>query len=133
MYTSHDILAFNIIYMIKFDFKCTLKSFCLLFIFIETHIINIIYIVIVYLRIIVPVCLIFRNIIFLLMSVNFFLSCRLMPAVISRPDFRIFRNKVSQDLIFIWWISRSMDETSLFGSILQMIYISFSALDRLIS
>ena len=58
----------------------------------------------------------------------FFLSCRLMLAVLSRPSFRILRTEVSQDLTSIWWMSRAMNDKSWFGYILWMIYIPFSVL-----
>ena len=57
-----------------------------------------------------------------------FLDFRLLPAVFSMPTFSGLSNKVSQDLTFIWWMSRAMDKTSEFQSILWMIYITFSEL-----
>ena len=68
------------------------------------------------------------NRIVLLMSAAFFRTCRLMSTLLSRPYFRIISIKFSWDLTFIWWMYRDMDETSLFGSILWMIYITFSTL-----
>ena len=97
--------------------------------FINIYIINIIYIVLTDFRINVFMlfsyssysiilihddlinCII-NNIIVLFLSVNFIFSWGVMPVVLSRPTFRIPRTKVSQDLTFIWWISRSMDETN---------------------
>ena len=49
---------------------------------------------------------------FLFMSSETFLGCSLLHVVFSRPAFRILKNKVTQDLKFIWWMFRAMDETS---------------------
>ena len=55
-----------------------------------------------------------------------FSSCGIMPAVLSRPDFRIFRTKFSQDLAVIWWIIEVMDDTIVFVYNPGMLYIPFS-------
>ena len=49
------------------------------------------------------------NSIYLLLSFKYYLGCRLLTAVFSRPDFRVLCTKVSQDLVFIWSMSRAMD------------------------
>ena len=69
-----------------------------------------------------------NNIIILLLSVKFIFSCGFMNAVLNRLAFLILRTKVSQDLTFIWWMPRAMDETIVFGSIIWMIYKHFSVL-----
>ena len=71
---------------------------------------------------------IFNNSIVLFMPVNFIYVFGIMPAVLSRPNFIILRTKVSQDLAFVWWMTRAMYETYGFRSILRMIYISLPAL-----
>ena len=68
--------------------------------------------------------------VFILLSSNMFLSCRLLHAILSRTDFIILSTKVSQDLILIWWMSRAMDKKRYFWSIIRMIYIPFYALAR---
>ena len=68
---------------------------------------------------------------FLLMFSKLFLKCRLLPVVLSRPGFVVLITKVTQDLTLFWWIYRYMNKTNSFWSILQMIYIPFSALSRI--
>ena len=72
--------------------------------------------------------LIMNNSIVLLIYTNFFLSCRLIPTVLSGTDIRILRTEVSQYLTFTWWMSSAMDETSEFGYVLRIVYIPFPAL-----
>ena len=110
-YISHTILVFDIIRVFKFSFKHTLTPFCLLFIVIKNHTVNMIYIILIELRFNIFMCFSFRtyfiiflkedfihctidNIIILLLSGKLFSSCRIMPAVLSRPSFRIIRTKV---------------------------------------
>ena len=57
-----------------------------------------------------------------------FSCCRLLPAVFSRPSFIVLIKKVTQDLKFIWLMSRAMDRATYFRSILRMVYTPFSAL-----
>ena len=64
------------------------------------------------------------------MSENMFPNFRLTPTVLSRTAPRIIRTEVYEYLTFIWWMSRDIDDTSKFGSILWMIYIPFNALAR---
>ena len=69
-----------------------------------------------------------KNIIVLLMSIKNISSCGIMSTVLSMTAFRIPRIKSFQEQASIWLISRAMDDTSVFGSILRMIYIPSSAL-----
>ena len=150
MYASHNILDFNIICIFDFAFNRTVTSFCLLFFFIKTHILNIIYIVLIDFRINVLLCFSFstyfiillkdylihcmiNKIIVLFLSVKFIYICGIIPTVLSRNSFRILISKVSQDLALIWWMTSFMDKTSVFGSILWMIYIPSSALSRVLT
>ena len=45
MHTIHTILDLNVIFFFEFALKRTLTSFCIFFLFVKTHIINLIYIV----------------------------------------------------------------------------------------
>ena len=69
MYTSHNIMAFNIIYIFKISFKGTLISF---FLFIKTHIINLIYIIFIDFRFGVLVCCFY--------TLYFMFSCRMISS-----------------------------------------------------
>ena len=62
------------------------------------------------------------------MSVKLISIRGIMSAVLSRPCFRILRTKFPQYLSFIIFIPGYMDETSLFASILWMVYMPSSAL-----
>ena len=99
-------------------FKRMLTSFCIFFLFIKTHIINLVYIVLINFNINVFMCFSFstyfivllwddliycmiNNSIFLFLTVKFIFSCGVITAVLSRLDFIILRTKFSQDLAFI--------------------------------
>ena len=66
--------------------------------------------------------------IFLFLYSKTFLGFSILPVVFSRPYFSVLSTKVSQDLTCLWLMSRTMDETSKFWSIPEMIYITFSVL-----
>ena len=129
----------------KFAFKRELRSLYTLFLVIKTHITNLVYIIIINIIFNILMCFSFstnfinflqddimhcmiNNSIVLFLSVKYPFSCGVIPVVCSRPDFRILSTKVSQHLALISWIPGAMDNTSLFGSILRMIYIPFPVL-----
>ena len=64
---------------------------------------------------------------FLLLTVKYLFGCGVMTTVLIRPNFRILRTKVSQDLLLIRWIPAATYETNGLGSIIWMIYIPFFA------
>ena len=150
MYTSHTILDFNFIYIFHLFFKRSPTSFCIFFLIINNNIVNMIYIILIYLRLnfscasASSLTLIFyhRGISFtewLTISLYFFLgvkfisSFRIVPVVLIRPAFRILRTKVTQDLELIWRMHKAMDNKSVFGSNPMTIYIPFSVLDSTIT
>ena len=60
MYTSHTITYFNLKCTFEFAFKRTLTSFSLFFLVIKTHIVNMIWIVLIDLRFNIFMCFLFR-------------------------------------------------------------------------
>ena len=70
----------------------------------------------------------YNNIIVLFLTVKFISNCGIVPAVLSMPNLRILRTKISQDLAFIWWLPGAMYDTCGFGYIIQTIYTSFTTL-----
>ena len=143
-------MDFNIIFVFEFSFKLTLTSFSLFLISIKTYIINLKYITLINTRINIFMCFslstyfiifqqdnlihcIINNTTVILLSVKFTSSHGIISAVLSRPDFRKLRSIVSQDISSIWGIPRAMDETSVFGSIIWMIYIPFPTIYRVLT
>ena len=74
-----------------------------------------------------------NNIIILLLNGTICVSCGVITAVLGRSASRILWTKVFQDLGFFWWIPRAMDDTSMFLSILCMIYIPFFVLGSVLT
>ena len=70
-----------------------------------------------------------NNSIIPLIYVKFISVCMNLPTVLSRPTFIILITKVSQDLAFVLWMPRAIDDTCGFGFILRMIYIFSPVLD----
>ena len=147
MYTSNNIMDFSIIFVFNFSFKLTLTSFSLFLISIKTHIKNLKHITLINTGINIFMCFSLRTyfIIFqqdnlfhciisntnvILLSVKLTSSHGIIYAVLSRPDFRKLRSIVSQDISSIWWIPRAMDDASVFGSIIWMIYTTFPTISR---
>ena len=115
MYTGHNILDFNPIFIFDFASKLMLTSLFILFLFIKTNIFNLVYIVIIDIRLNIFMwfrfstyfiiflqndlihCMI-NNIIVLLLFVTFISSCGIMPTVLRRPDFKTNRNKYPKTL-----------------------------------
>ena len=67
-----------------------------------------------------------NNGVVIFLYVKFLYVFKILPVVPSRPTFIILKTKVSQDIGCVRWIPGDMDDTCGFGSILRMIYISFS-------
>ena len=145
MYKSHTVLDLNLIYIFEFELKHSLTSFNIFFFVIKTHIINLIYIVLIKIRLNIFMCFLFstyfiiflqekwihcffNNSIVLFLPVKYISVLRIVSAVIIMPNFSILRDKVSQDLVFIWWIHSTMYGACGFGSILWIIYAYFTAL-----
>ena len=110
MYTSNTNLDFNIIWIFEFPFKHTLTSFCLFFIIIKTHTINLIQLVLIKTRFNDFMCFLFsnyfltslqeyfinrtvKNIIILFLPAKFISVFGIATAVLIRPDFIILRKK----------------------------------------
>ena len=146
MYISHNTLDFNNIFVLKFAFKLKLKSLKFFFCIIKNHIIDLIHLVIIKIRFNIFIwfppntyfsvslqeyiinCNVNKRII-LLMTVKFISVFGIVPAVLSRPTFSIFRTKVSQDLALIWWMPGAMDEPYGFGLTIQVVYTYFTGID----
>ena len=146
MYISHTTLYFNNIFILKFAFKLTLKSFKFFFCIINTHIIDLIHLVLIKIRFNIFIwfppntyfsvslheyiinCTVNKRII-LLMTVKFISVCGIVSVVLSRPTFNILRTKVSQDLALIWRMPGAMDKPYGFGITIQVVYIYFTGID----
>ena len=70
------------------------------------------------------------NIIVLLLFSKLLIECRLLPTFLSTPYFGILKPKITQNLIFIWWISIAINNVGLFWLIPRMIYIPLLVLYR---
>ena len=118
MYTSLKITDFNLICIFEFAFKHMLTPFYILFLVLKTRIVNLINVVTIIIRFNIFMCFLFcayfniflqedfihflfNNSIVILLPVNFFNACRVVPTVIIRPNFGIIRTKVSQELALI--------------------------------
>ena len=145
MYTSHIILDWNLICIFDFAFKRTLTPFCIFFLVIKTYIVNLIQIILIYIRLNIFMCFIFstyfiifvqkdfihcmiNDSIFLLLYVKFISGRGIVLVVLGRDAFRVLRTILPQYLALIWWMHGAMDETSGSGSISCIIYLSFSEL-----
>ena len=145
MYTSHTILDLSIICIFEFAFKRTLIKFKFSFFpsrltlsiqyrSFSSNSDSIIFCASIPSLTLLFYCSMISSTLLLAIAllycclVNLFLFFLIVPTVVSMPNFSVLRTKVSQDLVFIWWMPGAMDETCGFGLTLRMIYISFPAL-----
>ena len=61
MYKSHTVLDLNLIYIFEFELKHSLTSFNIFFFVIKTHIINLIYIILIKIRFNIFMCFLFST------------------------------------------------------------------------
>ena len=144
LYRILTILALNIIFIFEFAFKFPPVLFFLLFIFIDTHIFNLVHIFLIKFKFSISMYFLFitnfflqeefihimvNNRIVILPPVKLPSVCRIVPVILSRPIFIILRTKFSQDIVLILLMTGAVYETLGFGYLLLIMYICFTAVE----